>query len=132
MILDIVFAAGCFWGVEKHFENIDGVIDAVSGYAGGNYENPNYDQVLSYRNMQSKDFYEFLKTLGFADETLKEKVKDIALTRTSADATTPNVMVPAGTASASTITSPSVSSEEKLRRLLATPAIITWPTELAV
>ena len=40
MILDIVFAAGCFWGVEKHFENIDGVIDAVSGYAGGNYENP--------------------------------------------------------------------------------------------
>ena len=77
MILDIVFAAGCFWGVEKHFENIDGVIDAVSGYAGGNYENPNYDQVLSYRNMQSKDFYEFLKTLGFADETLKEKAKDI-------------------------------------------------------
>jgi len=45
----IVFAAGCFWGVEKHFENIKGVISATSGYAGGNYENPSYKQVLKYR-----------------------------------------------------------------------------------
>ena len=38
MILEIFFAAGCFWGVEKNFENIDGVVDVVSGYSGGNYE----------------------------------------------------------------------------------------------
>ena len=38
MVLEIFFAAGCFWGVEKNFENIDGVIDVVSGYSGGNYE----------------------------------------------------------------------------------------------
>ncbi len=45
----IVFAAGCFWGVEKYFESIKGVKKAVSGYAGGNYANPDYDKVLSYR-----------------------------------------------------------------------------------
>ncbi len=45
----IVFAAGCFWGVEKHFENLPGVIDAQSGYAGGNYPDPDYHKVLSYR-----------------------------------------------------------------------------------
>ncbi len=46
----IVFAAGCFWGVEKYFENIDGVLDVKSGYTGGNYPNPTYSQVLKYRS----------------------------------------------------------------------------------
>jgi len=45
----IVFSAGCFWGVEKHFDNTLGVISATSGYAGGNYANPTYRKVLSYR-----------------------------------------------------------------------------------
>ena len=45
----IVFAAGCFWGVEKYFDSLKGVLDAKSGYAGGNYPDPNYDKVLSYR-----------------------------------------------------------------------------------
>ena len=47
----IVFAAGCFWGVEKHFDHFDGVVSAESGYVGGNYENPTYDDVLKYRNL---------------------------------------------------------------------------------
>lgn len=55
MIAEIVFAAGCFWGVEKHFEQIPGVIDVQSGYTGGNYENPNYDQVLQYRYLKPDD-----------------------------------------------------------------------------
>lgn len=49
MLVEIVFAAGCFWGVEKHFESIPGVVDVKSGYAGGNYENPSYKDVLKYR-----------------------------------------------------------------------------------
>jgi len=49
MIVEIVFAAGCFWGVEKNFEKIPGVLDVKSGYVGGNYENPTYKQVLKYR-----------------------------------------------------------------------------------
>jgi len=46
----IVFAAGCFWGVEKHFESLKGVRDVVVGYAGGNYKDPTYKKVLFYRD----------------------------------------------------------------------------------
>ena len=46
----IVFAAGCFWGVEKYYDNLEGVLQARSGYAGGNYKNPNYQQVLKQRD----------------------------------------------------------------------------------
>ncbi len=45
----IVFGAGCFWGVEKFFEGLKGVKSATSGYAGGDYKNPTYKKVLSYR-----------------------------------------------------------------------------------
>jgi len=39
------FAAGCFWGVEARFREVEGVVDAVSGYMGGAIENPTYKQV---------------------------------------------------------------------------------------
>ena len=39
------FAAGCFWGVEARFRETEGVVDAVSGYMGGQTENPTYKQV---------------------------------------------------------------------------------------
>lgn len=42
-----VFAGGCFWGVEGVFEHIKGVKRVVSGYAGGNVENPYYELVSS-------------------------------------------------------------------------------------
>lgn len=37
-----VFAGGCFWCVEADFEKLDGVGDVVSGYTGGELENPTY------------------------------------------------------------------------------------------
>lgn len=43
------FAGGCFWCMEPPFEKVDGVISAVSGYAGGEVENPTYEQVSSGR-----------------------------------------------------------------------------------
>jgi peptide-methionine (S)-S-oxide reductase len=43
------FASGCFWCVEAIFESVKGVKEAVSGYAGGDEENPTYEQV-SYGN----------------------------------------------------------------------------------
>jgi peptide-methionine (S)-S-oxide reductase len=39
------FGAGCFWGVESFFREVPGVIDAVSGYAGGHTSSPSYRQV---------------------------------------------------------------------------------------
>ncbi len=42
-----VFAGGCFWCTESDFEKVPGVIDAVSGYAGGFKDNPTYSEVSS-------------------------------------------------------------------------------------
>ncbi|MCK5837031.1 MAG: peptide-methionine (R)-S-oxide reductase MsrB [Desulfobacula sp.] len=41
------FAGGCFWCVESAFEELDGVLDVISGYTGGPEENPTYEQVSS-------------------------------------------------------------------------------------
>lgn len=41
------FASGCFWCVEAVFEHVEGVFEAVSGYAGGTTKNPNYNQVIT-------------------------------------------------------------------------------------
>ena len=41
----ITVAGGCFWCVEADFERVPGVIEAVSGFAGGDTSNPTYEQV---------------------------------------------------------------------------------------
>ncbi len=41
------FASGCFWCVEAVFENVKGVVEAISGYAGGTTINPKYRQVVT-------------------------------------------------------------------------------------
>lgn len=41
------FAAGCFWGVEATFMQLDGVKSTMVGYCGGNYSNPTYKDVCS-------------------------------------------------------------------------------------
>ncbi|MGL6261890.1 peptide-methionine (R)-S-oxide reductase MsrB [Vibrio sp. WXL210] len=40
-------AGGCFWCTESDLEQLPGVLDVVSGYAGGELENPTYKQVSS-------------------------------------------------------------------------------------
>ncbi|MGD8110231.1 peptide-methionine (R)-S-oxide reductase MsrB [Vibrio sp. TRT 17S01] len=40
-------AGGCFWCTESDLEKLDGVVDVVSGYAGGTLDNPTYKQVSS-------------------------------------------------------------------------------------
>jgi len=42
-----VFAGGCFWGVEAVFQHLNGVADAVAGYAGGSVRSPSYELVSS-------------------------------------------------------------------------------------
>ncbi len=44
-----VFGSGCFWCTEAVFQRLDGVLSVESGYAGGNTENPSYEEVCSGR-----------------------------------------------------------------------------------
>lgn len=68
----IVFAAGCFWGVEKHFDNMEGVLSAKSGYVGGNFAKPTYDEVLKYRHLPRNS-----KIINYAEgvEVVYDKTK---------------------------------------------------------
>ena len=44
---EIYFAGGCFWGVEHFFKGVDGVAEAMPGYANGNTANPTYKEVYT-------------------------------------------------------------------------------------
>ncbi|MEJ2372566.1 MAG: peptide-methionine (S)-S-oxide reductase, partial [Sulfurimonas sp.] len=43
----IVLGGGCFWCIEAVYNNVKGVISAVSGYTGGARPNPTYENVCS-------------------------------------------------------------------------------------
>jgi len=42
---EATFAGGCFWCVESDFEKFDGVVEVISGYVGGQTQNPTYQEV---------------------------------------------------------------------------------------
>ncbi len=41
------FATGCFWGAERRFWQLSGVLETSVGYMGGNRPNPTYEQVCA-------------------------------------------------------------------------------------
>lgn len=43
------FAGGCFWCLEADFDKVEGVVETISGYTGGDTQNPTYKQV-TYEN----------------------------------------------------------------------------------
>ncbi len=44
-----IFAGGCFWCMEKPFDDLDGVLETTSGYTGGEIVDPSYEEVASGR-----------------------------------------------------------------------------------
>ena len=44
---EAIFGAGCFWGVQASFDQLDGVVSTEVGYAGGNTKEPTYQEVCS-------------------------------------------------------------------------------------
>ena len=61
-IQTIHLGSGCFWGAEKGYESLDGVIDAVSGYANGYGVSPNYRSIIQLKNKYNENnFAEVVK-----------------------------------------------------------------------
>ena len=43
-----IFACGCFWGAQHHFERAKGVVRSTVGYIGGYKEHPTYQEVKAH------------------------------------------------------------------------------------
>ena len=69
------FAGGCFWCMEEAFEKVDGVLEVISGYSGGNTENPTYKEVTYGKT----GHFEAIEIKYDADITNYEKLLDIFL-----------------------------------------------------
>ncbi len=67
-----VFASGCFWCVEAVFESVEGVSEAVSGYAGGKASTANYQAVSSGRTLHAEAVEVFYDPDVVSYETLLE------------------------------------------------------------
>jgi peptide methionine sulfoxide reductase msrA/msrB len=67
------FAGGCFWCTESDFEKVDGVFEVVSGYTGGDEENPTYKQVSS----GATGHYEAVQVLYDPDKITYEKLLQV-------------------------------------------------------
>jgi len=56
-IQKIVLGSGCFWGAEKNYEALDGVIDAISGYSDGYGLEPTYNEITKLKNKFNSNNY---------------------------------------------------------------------------
>lgn len=47
-IKELIVAGGCFWCIEAHMRQAPGVVEAISGYSGGNIEKPTYENYAAH------------------------------------------------------------------------------------
>nr|WP_228006966.1 peptide-methionine (S)-S-oxide reductase MsrA [Cyanobium sp. LEGE 06143] len=66
---EVFFGCGCFWGAEKGFWRLPGVVTTAVGYAGGSLTDPSYQQVCSGRSGHSEVVRVVWESsaIGFAD-----------------------------------------------------------------
>lgn len=67
------FAAGCFWGVEAAFQEVEGVKATAVGYMGGTLENPTYRDVCTDRTGHA----EVVQVEFDPDEVTYDKLLDV-------------------------------------------------------
>ena len=67
----IVLGSGCFWGAEKGYEALPGVIDAVSGYADGNGIRASYREITKLKNkFNANNHAEVVEAVSYTHLTL--------------------------------------------------------------
>lgn len=81
----VTLGGGCFWCLESEFRRLEGVVYTVSGYEGGAFENPSYEDVCTGRTghaevtqvyynhdkISEKELYEYFLTIAH-DPTQKD------------------------------------------------------------
>ena len=71
----IVFGAGCFWSVEKKFQETFGVVDVKSGYADGKNIKPSYKEIIKSKNRFNPNNYaEVVKVTYNSNKTSLENL----------------------------------------------------------
>lgn len=73
MIQDVILAGGCFWCIEHAFEGVEGVLDVIAGYTGGEKENPVYEEVSSGKT----NHREAVKVVYDSEEVNLEKLLNV-------------------------------------------------------
>ena len=68
-IQTIYLGSGCFWGAEKGYESIKGVINAESGYANGYGVKPNYRSIIQFKNKYNKNNFAEVVKITFNSNT---------------------------------------------------------------
>lgn len=74
----VVFAGGCFWGVQAVFQHVKGVTTATSGYAGGRVANPSYEQVSTGRTGNAESVRVIFDPAQVSYATLMKVFFDVA------------------------------------------------------
>ena len=76
-IQTIYLGSGCFWGAEKGYESLEGVVNAESGYANGYGIKPNYRSIIEYKNKYNENNYAEVVKVSFNSNaiTLEEILK---------------------------------------------------------
>jgi len=68
-----IFAGGCFWCMEPPFHGMEGVVEVLPGYTGGNVPNPTYEQVCTGRT----GHYEAVEVTYDPEKISYEKLLDV-------------------------------------------------------